>query len=290
MIERNKQGRIVTDRVQAFADMHAGPGIFVIPNPWDAGTARLLRDMGFKALATSSAAAAFALGRRDAAWEVSRREMLDHVKAIVEATDLPVSADLESGFGDLPEEVAETVAEAIAIGCAGGSIEDATGVPDRPLYDLDLATARIRAARAAIDDIGVPFVLTARAETFLVGHSDPLEEGIRRIQAYAAAGADCVYIPGLARAKDIERVVGSVGVPVNVLAGFGREPLSVRELGELGVSRISLGSRLVVRALTAFLAASREIAEHGTFSFVADSEPFATFDKAFAGDGNGPAR
>ncbi len=272
------------DRLAAFAALHEGPGAFLIPNPYDAGSAKLLAQMGYKALATSSAAAAFGLGRQDAAWAVDRDTMLDHAKSIVEATPLPVSADLESGFGDLPEEVARTVSEAIAIGCAGGSIEDATGVPESPLYDLDLGTARIRAARDAIDDLGVPFVLTARAETFLVRHPDALDEGIRRIRAYSAAGADCVYIPGLSRADDIRRVVDSVSVPVNVLAGFGTTPLTVAELADLGVKRISLGSHLVRHALTAFMTASREVLDKGTFSFVADTEPFATFHEAFRPD------
>ena len=272
----------MTEKAQKFVDMHAGPGAFVIPNPYDAGTAKLLARKGFRALATSSAAAAFALGRQDGAWQVSRAEMLDHARQIVEATDLPVSADLEAGFGDLPEVVGETIAEAIAIGCAGGSIEDSTGVEDRPLYDLDIATERIRAARDAIDDVGRPFVLTARSETFLVGHPEPLEEGIRRIRAYAAAGADCVYIPGLSRPDDISQVVEATGVPVNVLAGFGKAPLTVAELADLGVRRISLGSHLVRAALGAFLAAADEIAADGSFAFCRDAEPFATFDAAFA--------
>ena len=274
----------MSDKAQTFVDMHAGPGTFVIPNPYDAGTAKLLAQKGFKALATSSAAAAFALGRQDAAWAVSRTEMLDHVRSIVAATDLPVSADLESGFGDLPEDVAETIAETIATGCAGGSIEDATGVADRPLYDLDIATERIRAARDAIDDIGKPFVLTARSETFLVRHPDALDEGIRRIRSYAAAGADCVYIPGLSRAADIKRVVEATGAPVNVLAGFGSNPLTVADLADLGVRRVSLGSQLVRAALGAFLSAADEIAGTGSFGFCRTTEPFATFDAAFAPD------
>lgn len=274
----------MSEAVRRFAEMHRSPGCFVVPNPWDAGTARLLTQLGFRALATSSAAAAFALGRRDGVWAVERGEMLAHVAGIVAATPLPVSADLESGFGDLPEDVAETVAEAVAVGSAGGSIEDATGVADRPLYDLDLATARIRAARAAIDDLGSEFVLTARSETFLVGHDDPLAEGIRRVKAYAAAGADCVYVPGVATAAEIERLVGEAGAPVNVLAGIGAAPPSVERLAGLGVRRISLGSHLVRRALTAFVAAAREVAESGTFGFVGDSLGFDHFDRAFAAD------
>ena len=262
--------------------MHVGPGAFVMPNPYDAGSAKLLSQMGFQALATSSAAAAFGLGRQDAAWAVSREDMLDHAAAIVQATKLPVNADLESGYGDLPEEVIDTIVQAIAIGCAGGSIEDATGVPDRPLYDLDLAAARIRAARDAIDDVGLPFVLTARSEAILVGHPQAIDEGIRRLKAYAAAGADCVFMPGLSRAENIEKVVASVGAPVNVLAGIGENPLSVAELKALGVRRISLGSSLVRRAMTAFMEASREVLEEGTFSFTAQNRPFAEFDAAFA--------
>jgi len=275
------------DKFETFVDMHAGPGGFVIPNPYDAGSAKLLAQMGFKALATSSAAAAFGLGRRDAAWAVSRDEMLAHVRTIVEATDLPVSADLESGFGDLPEDVAETISLAIAVGCAGGSIEDATGVAERPLYEMDLATARIRAARDAIDDIGKPFVLTARSEAMLVGAPDAIAEGTRRLRAYAAAGADCVYMPGLAQAQDIEAVVKSVGVPVNVLAGIGNPSLSVRQLQEVGVRRISVGSHLVRRAMTAFLAAAREIFDEGSFSFTQDCLAFDVFDAAFSAQKDG---
>lgn len=272
----------MTDKLTAFLDLHVGPDAFILPNPYDAGSAKLLAQMGYMALATSSAAAAFGLGRQDAAWAVSRQEMLEHTKAIVEATDLPVSADLESGYGDLPEDVMDTISEAIAIGCAGGSIEDATGVAGRPLYDLDLATARIRAARDAIDDIGVPFVLTARSETVLVDRPDAIDEGIRRLQSYAAAGADCVFMPGLSRAEDIERVVQSVGAPVNVMAGFGQPPLTVSQMQDLGVRRISLGSNLVRSALTAFMDASSEVLEQGTFSFAARNRPFAEFDAAFA--------
>lgn len=272
----------MTDKLNAFLDLHVGPDAFILPNPYDVGSAKLLAQMGYRALATSSAAAAFGLGRQDAAWAVSRQEMLEHTKAIVEATDLPVSADLESGYGDLPEEVMETISEAIAIGCAGGSIEDATGVPDRPLYDLDLATARIRAARDAIDDIGVPFVLTARSEAILVDCPNAIDEGIRRLQSYAAAGADCVFMPGLGRAEDIERVVRSVGAPVNVMAGFGHPPLTVSQMQDLGVRRISLGSNLVRSALTAFMDASMEVLEQGTFSFTERNRPFAEFDAAFA--------
>lgn len=277
----------MTDKLSLFSEMHAGPEAFVMPNPYDAGSARLLQQMGFKALATSSAAAAFGLGRQDASWAVSRQDMLDHTRAIVEATDLPVNADLESGYGDLPEEVIETISQAIATGCAGGSIEDATGVPDRPLYDIDLATARIRAARDAIDDIGVPFVLTARSEAILVGCPDAVEEGIGRLRAFAAAGADCVFMPGLSRADDIEKVVSSVGAPVNVLAGLGASPLTVGELKSLGVRRISFGSGLVRRAMSAFMDASREILDTGTFSFLSETRPFAEFNDAFSPDRKG---
>jgi len=277
----------VTDKRTLFSEMHVGPEAFVMPNPYDSGSARLQQQMGFRALATSSAAAAFGLGRQDASWAVSRREMLEHTRMIVEATDLPVNADLESGYGDLPEEVIETISQAIAIGCAGGSIEDATGVPDRPLYDVDLATARIRAARDAIDDIGVPFVLTARSEAILVGAPDAVEEGIRRLRAFAAAGADCVFMPGLKRAEDIEKVVQSVGAPVNVLAGLGEAPLTVGELKDLGVRRISFGSGLVRRAMSAFMEASREILDTGTFSFLSETRPFKEFNAAFAPDREG---
>ncbi len=255
------------EKAAAFRELHAREGAFVMPNPFDVGTARLLASMGFPALATSSAALGFSLGKPDAAAAMTRQEGIAHLRAIVEATDLPVNGDLENGYGDAPEEVVLTVREAIAAGAAGCSIEDSTGRPDRPLYGVEEAAARIAAAKAAAGDN--PFVLTARAECFLVGAADPLEESIRRLQAYEAAGADVLYAPGLATPEQVRAVVSAVGKPVNVLAGFGTPALSAAELGALGVKRVSLGSWPHRAAMGAFLLAAREMRDLGTFTFVA---------------------
>lgn len=254
------------EKAAAFRDLHAGADAFIMPNPFDVGTARLLAAEGFKALATSSAALAFMLGKADQAAAVSREEGIAHLRAIVEATDLPVNGDLENGYGDAPEEVARTVREAIAAGAAGCSIEDATGRADAPLYGVEEAAARIAAAKAAAAGNG--FVLTARAECFLVGTPDPLADAISRLQAYEAAGADVLYAPGLATAEQVRAVVAAVGKPVNVLAGFGTPALSAVELGALGVKRVSLGSWPHRAAMGAFLMAAREMRELGTFTFV----------------------
>lgn len=262
------------DKAKRFRKLHERDGIFVMPNPWDAGTARILAAHDFEALATTSAGLAFSLGRPDSEWLVSRDEAIAHVKSIVEATDLPVSADLESGFGDTPEDVAETIRQAMDVGLAGASIEDASNNPDEPLYNTTLATERIQAAREAIDAAQSPFVLTARAECFLVGYHDPLENSIRRIRAYEKAGADVVYVPGLVKSIDIHAVTHAVQVPVNVLAGIGAKPLTVEKLENLGVKRISLGSVLSRAAMGAFLRAAQQIQDHGTFDFANDAVAF----------------
>lgn len=257
------------EKALAFRELHAGNRAFIMPNPFDVGTARLLAAHGFAALATSSAALAFMLGKPDGAGAVSRAEGIAHVRTIVEATELPVNGDLENGYGDAPEEVARTVREAIDAGAAGCSIEDATGRKDRPLYGIEEAAARIAAAKQAA--AGNPFVVTARAECFLVGAPDPLAESIRRLRAYEAAGADVLYAPGLATAEQVRAVVSAVGKPVNVLAGFGAPPLSVAELSALGVKRISLGSWPHRAAIGAFVTAAREMRDFGTFGFVASA-------------------
>lgn len=262
------------DKAKRFRKLHERDGIFVMPNPWDAGTARILATHGFEALATSSAGLAFSLGRPDAQWLVSRSEALAHAKEIVDATDLPVSADLESGFGDTPEEVAETIRRAIEIGLSGGSIADATGDKDAPLYNTTLAVERIAAARAAIDAVQSPFMLTARTDCFLVNHHDALEESIRRVRAFEKAGADVVYVPGLISSIDIHAITHAVKVPVNVLGGVGRKPLTVEKLEDLGVRRISLGSVLSRAAMGAFLRAAQQIRIHGTFDFANDAVAF----------------
>jgi 2-methylisocitrate lyase-like PEP mutase family enzyme len=253
------------ERGHRFVALHARPGAFVIPNPWDIGTARMLAGLGFEALATTSAGFAFSLGRRDG--EVSREEAIEHARTIVDATPLPVSADLENGFGDAPEAVAATVAMATEVGLAGCSIEDATGRPDRPIYERAHAIERVAAAVEAARASAFPFVLTARAENFLHGRSD-LDDTIARLQAFEAAGAHVLYAPGLRDLETIRVLCAAVTRPVNVLMALPGMPLSVDQLAAAGVRRISLGSALSRAALGAVLQAAREIREHGTFGFI----------------------
>src|SRR5216683_3809514 len=263
----------------AFRALHERPGAFIIPNPWDAGTARLLARLGFEALATTSAGYAFSVGKQDGA--IGRDEMLAHVAEIVSATDLPVSADLENGYGDDPATVAETIRLAAATGLAGGSIEDVAGDPRRPIYDFGLAVERVRAAAEEVRALPFPFMLTARAENYLVGRPD-LKDTISRLQAYQEAGADVLYAPGLTSKADIAAVVSSVDRPVNVVMGLQGVPLSLAELSATGVKRVSVGSALCRAALGAFLRAAREMREHGTFSFASEAvrplEINATFE------------
>lgn len=237
-------------------------GCFVIPNPWDVGTSRYLRGLGFKALATTSAGFAFSRGLSDGA--VSRDAMLAHVAEIVASVDLPVNADFEFGYAHEPEGVAENLRLCVATGVAGLSIEDATGNSEKPLYELPLAVERIKAARAAIDGSGADVLLTARAECFLVGHSDPLRESIRRLQAYAAAGADVLYAPGPTKREDIQAIVAAAAPKlVNVLLS-SNTGLSIADLAGLGVRRVSVGSALSRAAWTGFIHAARELAGQGT--------------------------
>ena len=262
-------------KAERFQALHARPGAFVIPNPWDAGTARILERLGFEALTTTSAGLAFVLGRRDGAGEVTREETLANAKAIVDATDLPVAADLENGFGHTPEAAAETIRLAGEVaGLVGGSIEDATGEPQRPIYDFQQAVERVAAAAAAARALPFPFVLVGRAENFVHGRPD-LDDTIRRLQAFEAAGADALFAPGLTKAEDIRTVCASVRKPVNVVMGLKRASFSVAELAALGVRRISVGSALSRAALGAFVRAAREIQEHGTFRFAEDALPYA---------------
>lgn len=257
-----------------FRALHDGLGAFVIPNPWDAGTARILEALGFEALATTSAGLAFSLGRRDGQGAVSRDEALANARLIVDATSLPVSADLENGYGDEPEAAAETIRLAAEVGLVGGSIEDATGDAARPIYDLDQATERIAAAVEAARSLPLPFTLTARAENFLHGRPD-LDDTIRRLQAFEAAGADVLYAPGLTDLDSIRTVCAAVSRPVNVVMGLAGRSFSVAELAAAGVRRISVGGALSRAALGAFIRAAREIKESGSFTFAADAVPHA---------------
>lgn len=259
-------------RAREFVALHEGP-TFVIPNPWDAGTARLLTSMGFPALATTSGGLAFALGRRDGANLVTRAETLDNIAVIASATHLPVSADLEHGFGPTPGDVAETILLAAEAGAVGGSIEDATGDPARPVADLADAVRRIEAAVEAARSLPFPFTLVARAENFLYGRPD-LDDTIARLKAYEAAGADVLYAPGLPNLDAVRAVCAAVGKPVNVLAGSSAA-VTVAALRAAGAGRVSLGSALARAALSATIAAAREIGEHGTFEFSTGVRPYA---------------
>lgn len=253
-----------SERGDVFRALHYGPSAFVIPNPWDIGTARILAGLGFKALATTSAGFAYSIGQRDTA--PGRTCILEHASELVSSTHLPVSADLEDGFGSDPERVAETIQLAAAAGLVGGSIEDSTREGKSPVYELSLAVERVRAAVEARASLPFTFMLTARAENYIVGRCD-LKDTIRRLQAFQEAGADVLYAPGLITRDDIAAVVSSVERPVNVLAGLPGMGLSRQELSEIGVRRISLGSGLTRVALDAVIRAAREITENGTFGF-----------------------
>ncbi len=260
------------EKAAQFKALHEGPEPFVVANPWDAGTARILTGLGFSALSTTSAGLAFTLGRRDGTASVTRNEALANARSIVDATSLPVAADLENGYGSTPEAAAETIRLAAEnAGLVGGSIEDASGDPDHPIYDFNLAVERIAAASAAALALPFPFMLVARAENYLHGRSN-LDDTIKRLQAFEAAGAEVLFAPGITSVEDIRTVCASVTKPVNVLMGLkGAPPLSVRELGSLGVRRISIGSGFSRAALTAFLHAAREVIDDGTFTFAADT-------------------
>ena len=271
-----------TDKALAFRALHERPGVFVMPNPWDVGTARILTGLGFEALATTSAGLAFALGRRDGEGAVSRDEALAHARTIVDATPLPVSADLENGFGDAPETAAETIRLAGDAGLVGASIEDASGNPDRPIYERSLAVERIAAAVEAARALPFSFMLTARAENFLHGRPD-LDDTIHRLQAFETAGADVLYAPGLRDLGMIRTVCAAVGRPVNVIMGLAGARFSLDDLAAAGVRRISLGSALSRAALGAFMRAAREVKEHGTFSFADDAASFADLDPFMLG-------
>jgi 2-methylisocitrate lyase-like PEP mutase family enzyme len=252
------------EKALAFRALHERAGAFVIPNPWDAGSARLLAHLGFEALATTSMGFALSTGRPD--YAPSREETLANASAIASATDLPVSADLANGFGDAPETAAETIRLAAAAGVVGGSIEDATGRPDAPIYEIEQAAERVRAAVEAARALPFPFTLTARAENYLHGRRE-LEDTIRRLQAYRQAGADVLYAPGLTAGEEIAAVVASVDRPVNVLMGLAGVQLGLRDLAALGVKRVSVGSALYRAAMGEFLRAATEMRNLGTFDF-----------------------
>jgi 2-methylisocitrate lyase-like PEP mutase family enzyme len=267
--------------VAKFRAMHES-GCFVLPNPWDVGTAVYLQHLGFQALATTSAGVAFTRGVPDATPALPLEDMLAHIRQIVAATPLPVNADFQSGHADDPEGVAANVTRCIATGVAGLSIEDNTGRSAAPLYEKGAAVERIRAARSAIDSSGVPVVLTGRCEAWLVGQPDPLRFALDRLVAYAEAGADCLYAPGVTKLDEIEQIVKAVAPrPVNVLVSSPSKELTVSRLADLGVRRISVGSTLARVAWGAFIHSARSIAETGTFDSFADAVPFAEINGVF---------
>ncbi len=267
-------------RRATFRKLHKS-GCFVIPNPWDPGTARYLAQLGFAALATTSAGLAFSQGLPDAAWAIPRDTALPHIAAIVQASELPVNADFESGYAHEPEQVSANVSLCIATGVAGLSIEDATGNPDKPLYDLALGVERIQAARQAVDESKTGVLLTARAECFLVGHPEPLKEAIRRLQAYSEAGADVLYAPGPRKPDEIKAIVAELHPkPVNILMS-ANTGLKVPDLAAMGVRRISVGSSLARSAWTGFVRAAKAIAEEGSFAGFDNNIPFAELNGFF---------
>lgn len=239
-----------------FVELHKSGNFFVIPNPWDQGSAKLLSHMGFKALASTGAGFAFSQGRSDLS--INTKEMLGHLSKLVSSTDLPVSADLQKGFGSSPEEVWLTIIEASKTGIVGGSIEDASGDLYKPIYDLDYAAERIRSAADAAKSLGFKFMLTARAENYLYGKTD-LKDTIRRLQAYQEAGADVLFAPGIRSKEDIRSIISSIDRPLNVIMGFQGVQLTVSELQKLGVARISLGGSLARAAYGALLKAAQEV-------------------------------
>jgi 2-methylisocitrate lyase-like PEP mutase family enzyme len=256
------------EKFELFRSLHERPGVFVIPNPWDVGSAKVLTALGFEALATTSAGFSFSIGRPDSPNDVTREEILQNAKAIVDATHLPVSADLENGFGREPEACMKTIQLAAEAGLAGGSIEDATGDVFDPIYEFKLSVERIAAAAYAARQAGI--ILTARAENFLHGRPD-LDDTIKRLREFAEAGANVVYAPGLPDLAAIRRVCAEVPKPVNVLMGLKGATFSVQELADAGAKRISVGGSLFRAAFGAFVRGAREIKEKGTFTYAADA-------------------
>ena len=263
----------MTDQKEKFLQfraLHESDGAFVVPNPWNAGSALILQSLGFEALATTSAGLAFSIGVRDSQLTISRQEILENAREIVDACELPVTADLEGGFGDASEDCAETVRQAMDIGVVGGSIEDASGVSGHPIYDFNHAVERVAAAAEACT--GKPFLLTARAENYLYGRRD-LDDTIARLQAFEGVGADVLYAPGLPDLEAIRTVCASVGKPVNVVMGLSGPSWSVAQLAEAGVKRVSVGGSFARAALGGFLRAANEVREQGTFSYAVEALP-----------------
>ncbi len=267
------------EKGKLFHALHSRDRAFIIPNPWDVGTARLLAHLGFEALATTSAGYAFSVGRADNS--IGREETLAHAAAIANATDLPVSADLENCFGDAPEVVAETIKLAAQTGIVGGSVEDVNGRATPVVYEIAHAADRVRAAAEVVRALPFRFTLTARAENYLVGKPD-LRDTIKRLQAFQEAGADVLYAPGLTTKEDIASVVRSVDRPVNVIMGLQGVQLTLADLSAMGVKRISVGSALSRAALGAFLRAAQEMRDHGTFTFSEEAAKYRDINAIFS--------
>ena len=278
MNETNPRQLSAVDR---FRELHQS-GCFVLPNPWDIGSAVYLEQLGFAALATTSAGFAFSRGLPDSVVAVPRDVMLAHIREIADAASLPVNADFQTGYADEPEGVAESVSLCVATGVAGLSIEDASGDSAAPLYNFELAVERIKAARTAIDATRIPVVLTARCEAWLVGQANPLQAALERLVAFAEAGADCLYAPGVRKPEEISQLVKAVAPkPVNVLVSTGKRELTVSQLADLGVRRISVGSALANVAWGAFMRAASSIKETGSFETFADAAPYAELNRLF---------
>jgi 2-methylisocitrate lyase-like PEP mutase family enzyme len=274
--------KTLTQKAEAFRALHTRPGAFIIPNPWDAGTAKLLASLGFEALATTSLGLSNMLGRVDGTMTVSRDEVLANCRAIAEATDLPVSADLENCYAHEPRAAAEMIRLAAEAGVVGGSIEDATGDAAKPIYDFTLAVERVQAAVETARRLPFGFVLTARAENMIQGRLD-LDDTIKRLQAFEQAGADVLYAPGLRDLATIRTVVASVRKPVNVVMSHGDPSLTLAQLADAGVKRVSVGGSLSRLALAAFLRGAREMADKGAFTWMRDTVPSRELKAVFKG-------
>jgi 2-methylisocitrate lyase-like PEP mutase family enzyme len=276
------------EKAKKFHDLHSRDDCFLMPNAWDIGSAKMLEAAGFAAVATTSAGIAFSLGRPDngfcsAAARLDRDSMLARIDAIANAISLPLNADLEAGYGDAPEAVSDTFARAIASGAVGGNLEDYTGEKSTPLYDIGLATDRIRAAREAIDRSGIPFVLVGRTDCFLAGHPDAFAESVRRANRFRAAGADCLFVPGVSDADTIAALVKEIDGPLNIVMGLTGNSLTVAELRTLGVRRISIGGSLARAMYHHIRNAAREMIEHGTFSYAERQIPQSELNSFFDG-------
>lgn len=274
--------RTQAEKGHLFQELHKRPGILLVPNPWDAGTARILESLGFEAMATTSLGLANVLGRVDGSGAVSRAELLENCRVIAAATSLPVTADLENGYADDPGDAATIIRDASAAGIAGGSIEDASWDPAKPIYDFNHAVERVRAAVEMARSLKVPFVLTARADGFLHGHTS-LDDTIRRLQAFEAAGADVLYAPGLRDLGTMRTVVSAVGKPLNVVMSAADPSLTVEDLANAGVKRVSVGGALSRLALAAFIGGARQIKEKGSFAWVRDTVPTRDLKPIFGG-------